>query len=1121
MLKLGGLDNASPKTAQSSDRFKVANNVTFTNQGEITPRPSLEGFNTTLDPLTSFYVRRWDLFFPYAKGTSARKLMQFGTTYEGGFNFKYLWDNGAKVPWGSGVAITKGGTTLEGKNFSDSYANINDVSYILSDPAKSSCSLLRYDGNEVYPTGVGLPWFAPTLSNSFSISGFVLPKTDANGVFVKAVQNTMDMNGDTVVGSTITYNAAKNGVGLINMVAGTDETGRAILVGTSSNSFYYSYDGINWDSNTIFQRSTGIGANLQVSYGVVSGKPTFVAIYPTATGTDSFISNDGKLWRRVVGAIPQSDIWTGMAFGAGLFVAVNNSSATAATRIATSPDGVTWTSRTAPNTNAWNCIAYGSGGFVSLSTTGVGNRSMTSPDGITWTSRTTPSDQSWESVVYSQTTGVWVAVASTGTTTTNLMTTSNPFAAGAWTLRTSPAANQWKRITVGLDSAFNTRYYAICDNNVTTNKYMTSTNPTGAWTGVAAPNAFQGSSIGAIVPSGASYATFAAVGNGASTNKVEYTSLTTWTESDEITVTPVFTGADQTKYTEFQSLAGFSSYYEPFYALDAIFFGRISYDSGSDTFIASEEYFGTLNFDMWTVRQINASVTVGSEVKTFSAIAYKAKSFSPTTFYGDVRIFNTSTLQWETINGNDLAIASGTVLSSRRFITFWTSPLEEGGYVYKGMVPAASQGPAGFMNLLTNINISYPNIENKVQRAESLPFSMSGTLGDWYDQTSYKYSFNELFASSESSRGVDVTTYMGQLLIATSDLIHFSDSTLGGSIEMTEGLASVQIGTSRDGRITAIQGTEDFLVVSRERKVFLVTGTLSTSQYRTQEISNIPIGAYSNSCLVNAGGVVVLLSSVGVWLIDGPNAKKISTQIPLNFKPFFKSYTNFHPSEEADALVFNMNSYPTTAWDSPDTDKRINSCYDPNRELVIFTDSESEKSGNSLVLHFINGEFTTWNSFDQDGYYTTAITAFDGSLYVGTVDPDGDSGIGLARTANEVTDPNTYTYDYISRSAPRLMTAWITVGEPSLEKLLLQLKMFGYIRTPLNIRHYANWDITTPMTDVIFTPDGNYVFFHKQRLNSSKQMAAAIEIELRPSGETFWIEGMEVEMDVIQQGMKR
>ncbi len=79
----------------------------------------------------------------------------------------------------------------------------------------------------------------------------------------------------------------------------------------------------------------------------------------------------------------------------------------------TSPDGITWTSRTSAADNNWRGVTYGNGLFVAVAYTGTGNRVMTSPDGITWTSRTSAADNTWTGVTYAN--GLFVAVASSGT----------------------------------------------------------------------------------------------------------------------------------------------------------------------------------------------------------------------------------------------------------------------------------------------------------------------------------------------------------------------------------------------------------------------------------------------------------------------------------------------------------------------------------------------------------------------------------------------------------------------------------------------------------------------------------------------------------------------------------
>jgi hypothetical protein len=90
---------------------------------------------------------------------------------------------------------------------------------------------------------------------------------------------------------------------------------------------------------------------------------------------------------------------------------------------ASASTGITWTSRAAADNNkSWMGVTYGNGTFVAVASTGVGNRVMTSPDGITWTSRTSAADNAWYGVTYGN--GTFVAVASSGTG--NRVMTSTP-----------------------------------------------------------------------------------------------------------------------------------------------------------------------------------------------------------------------------------------------------------------------------------------------------------------------------------------------------------------------------------------------------------------------------------------------------------------------------------------------------------------------------------------------------------------------------------------------------------------------------------------------------------------------------------------------------------------------
>jgi 6-phosphogluconolactonase (cycloisomerase 2 family) len=141
---------------------------------------------------------------------------------------------------------------------------------------------------------------------------------------------------------------------------------------------------------------------------------------------------DGTTW--IAQNAAEANTWTNITYGEGLFVAISYSGTN---RVMTSPDGITWTARTAPS-SSWNSVTYGDGTFVAVGTSAV----MSSPDGITWTARTASQANDWNGVAYGN--GVFVAVSLAGTN--RVMTSPD---GTTWTNRTAAAANSWQNVTYG------------------------------------------------------------------------------------------------------------------------------------------------------------------------------------------------------------------------------------------------------------------------------------------------------------------------------------------------------------------------------------------------------------------------------------------------------------------------------------------------------------------------------------------------------------------------------------------------------------------------------------------------------------------------------------------------
>jgi hypothetical protein len=132
------------------------------------------------------------------------------------------------------------------------------------------------------------------------------------------------------------------------------------------------------------------------------------------------------------------NFYLSVTFGNGLFVAVADDTST--NIVITSPDGITWTPRIAPN-GSWFSVTYGNGIFVAVGNYGSASI-LTSPDGITWTARSTTAFFSFSGTSVTFQNALFVAVGDEG------KIISSPDGIN-WTLRSSIPANNFRGIGSG------------------------------------------------------------------------------------------------------------------------------------------------------------------------------------------------------------------------------------------------------------------------------------------------------------------------------------------------------------------------------------------------------------------------------------------------------------------------------------------------------------------------------------------------------------------------------------------------------------------------------------------------------------------------------------------------
>jgi hypothetical protein len=155
--------------------------------------------------------------------------------------------------------------------------------------------------------------------------------------------------------------------------------------------------------------------------------------------------------------------------GSNLYVAVGNGGV-----LFTSPDAITWTSRTSGfGANDIAGVGFGNGLWVAVGASGV---LTTSSDGITWTARTANmASNQINKVVYRD--SIWVAVGEGGgaTNTGGLIYSTDGL---TWSRKS-------QSVSVGTSYAcveYNGTHWVIGADRVTSNNFIYATTPSGTWT---------------------------------------------------------------------------------------------------------------------------------------------------------------------------------------------------------------------------------------------------------------------------------------------------------------------------------------------------------------------------------------------------------------------------------------------------------------------------------------------------------------------------------------------------------------------------------------------------------------------------------------------------------------
>lgn len=367
-------------------------------------------------------------------------------------------------------------------------------------------------------------------------------------------------------------------------------------------------------------------------------------------------------------------------------------------------------------------------------------------------------------------------------------------------------------------------------------------------------------------------------------------------------------------------------------------------------------------------------------------------------------------------------------------------------------------------------------------------------FSDWYSTSTTKVQFPPM---------TSITNYKNLLVGCDDNAIYFSHTGLGGSIDMTSGQDNLVPPGTAYGRIVGVCGSEDFLLISRERKNYVLTGDLVNGGFLIHECDLPVAGMATATSAINAfNNRIIFLNREGVWEVSpSGNIRCLSNDILDLFNPL-------DPSNIRDWVKDELWGETT----------RVQMTLNPQEALLFIMLQSSEMSATSTDLpenllsprkrvYVLNLLDMTWGEIrlqERNAYGLHQSPGDEKTSYFGTT---------------SIYKRN--YHDSASSVFQQLRFDWMGDGSQALDKKISQLKFYGPLQNAggITLKHWIDWK-PQEITQVNLTKETGTTYQREKKLNPSVCKVYSFELSTSAPNCAIVLDQVDVEGHLVQSSIK-